>query len=139
MTLFVGFLDPVAHRLHYCNAGHEPPALFVPGRAPQRLESTGPPVGHIPLPFTGAELPPGALLCIWSDGIPEAFRHGARLEQFTAERLLGTLETLGDRPGDEIVTTVFAHVDEFLRDAHARDDRTILVVRRQTTAALPAD
>ncbi len=132
VTLFIGFLDPVTHRLRYCNAGHELPALFLPDGTLTRLQATAPAVGHIRIPFQGdtVDVPPGALVCVWSDGITEACRPGAEPEMFTEERLLGVLKQVHRASPSEIVATVFDRVNDFLCGTHARDDRAILLVRR---------
>ncbi|MHB8080283.1 MAG: PP2C family protein-serine/threonine phosphatase [Candidatus Krumholzibacteriia bacterium] len=92
VTLFIGVLDPRTHRLTYVNAGHNPPILLGHDAAPRRLTPTGLPLGLIPgAAYRSAEvdLPPAALLCIHTDGIPEA----ALGEDFYEdERLIATLD-----------------------------------------------
>jgi serine phosphatase RsbU (regulator of sigma subunit) len=143
VTLFVGLLDPVAHRLEYVNAGHEPPALYVPGLGLSRLASSGPPAGlptGVPFEPCAADLPAGGLLCAWSDGIPESYRPGVEPVRFMrdvepVEEILekgiasGRHATL-----QELCSLVFERVDLFLEGMHAPDDQTLLLLRRRQPA-----
>lgn len=135
VTLFMGFLDPRTHRLRYISAGHEQPALFVPGQPATLIDSTGPPIGlSVPVPLEEEELvlPPGALLCVWSDGIPEALRRCAQPPvDFSRERLLEELNDLRDFPPEQIARRVFGEVDVFVNCARSQDDRTMVVLKRQ--------
>jgi serine phosphatase RsbU (regulator of sigma subunit) len=138
LTLFVGILDSQTNTLEWVNAGHqEAPALMEADRTITRLESTGPPVGLLPIaPFESnrIEVPRGALLCAWSDGIPEAHRP-LRNETDTPHFFGDTvsmLDLLGEpgEPAASIADRIFARVDAFLEGAKAPDDRTLLLLRR---------
>jgi len=134
LTLFIGFLEPDTHTMRYVSAGHEPPALLVPGQEAASIESTGPPIGmHIPVLLEERvfSLPPGTLFCLWSDGIPEALRRCAKPPvAFSRERVLEDLEELRERPPEEIVRRMFGQVDVFVNCARAQDDRTMVVLKR---------
>ncbi len=134
VTLFLGILDGQTHQLDYVNAGHEPPMLFTAPQGAQPLAPTGPPVGmRIPVPLTAGtvELPRGATLCVWSDGITEAVQLGTRpLQDFGRARALERLEALRGAPAEAIVADLFASVDAFVGGKHAQDDRTMLLLRR---------
>ena len=145
-TLFIGFVEPKTHTLRYVSAGHEPPALFVPGERVVEIDSTGPPIGMaipVPLEERVLSLPPGALFCVWSDGIPEALRRCAKPAiDFSRRRVLEDLDDLRERPPDEIVRRIFGQVDLFVNCAHAQDDRTMVVLKRrdaETRSAAPSD
>jgi len=135
-TMFVGILDAKRHRLHYVNAGHEPPVIVVPNGATQHLASTGPPVGLLPgaeFETGSVEIPPGGLLAAWSDGIPEAHivREDAQPDMFgDHESVPSILASLQDRAIDTIPNEIFARVDSFLDGNGAPDDRTLLLLRR---------
>jgi serine phosphatase RsbU (regulator of sigma subunit) len=135
VTLCVAIVDPQAHRLDYVNAGHEPPALLLPGEPARQLESTGPPVGlPIPVPLEGATapFPPGALIAVWSDGIPESLRRTPNgIEDFGRENVVRLLEELRELPANAIVAGLFEAVDSFLSGTRAQDDRTLLVLRHE--------
>jgi sigma-B regulation protein RsbU (phosphoserine phosphatase) len=139
ITLFLGLLDPAAHRMVYVNAGHEPPALFVPGGTLSRLSATGPPVGlPVGLPFEEAavEVPPGSLFGAWSDGLPEAHQSGVEPVRFLADTqpvdaILAELLASHRRATlPELADLLFERVDDFLEGAHAPDDQTLMLLRR---------
>lgn len=139
LTLFLGILDTRTHTVEFVNAGHQEfPMLLCPERAPVPLESTGPPVGLLPIASFEArrlEIPPGALLGIWSDGIPEAHLQPAdesATPEFFGDRT-PMLELLGnpEEPVSAIAERIFARVDEFLGGLNAPDDRTLLLLQRQ--------
>lgn len=135
MTLFLGFLDPRTHALEYVTAGHPPPLLLGPGAPAEFLASTGGPIGmSIPVPLRSARttLSPGSLLAIWSDGIPEALRLGARpMQDFTQARLVARLQEWSQEPLQVILERVFRESDEFVGNARAQDDRTMVLLRRK--------
>lgn len=137
LTLFLGILDARDHSLEYVNAGHqEAPAVFTRGAPPLRLESTGPPVGLLPVAaFESKRVPiaPGALFAAWSDGLPEA--HAPCGEDtpcfFSDAHSMLDLLWQEDKPLPVIGESLFAGVDEFLRGSRAPDDRTLLLLRRR--------
>ena len=134
VTAFIGRLEPDTGRLVYVNAGHPPP-LLLDSRGVTALETTGPPIGMLPnLPFQVAEaqIEPGALLAIFSDGIPEARRSAEDL-YFEDERVIAALTELKDRPTlDEIAAGLIEHVDRFLAGEPRSDDITVTLVRRDS-------
>jgi PAS domain-containing protein len=73
VTCVYGICDPVAGRFTYGNAGHLPPLLAVPGGPTRRLTAGDPPLGSGG--YRGAvetvELPPGARLTLYTDGLVE--------------------------------------------------------------------
>jgi serine phosphatase RsbU (regulator of sigma subunit) len=132
VTGVVGALDPATGTLTYVNAGHPAMALLHGGEV-RGLESTGVPFGILPsFPYTSStvELPPGALLAVASDGIPEAQRGE---EFFEEQRFHDALREAGSAPLGGVRDRVMARVDEFLGDAPRSDDITLLLVRREAT------
>src|SRR5262249_22416154 len=75
-TMFYGVYRPADRTLRHSNAGH-PAGLFFPGPAAEglrELDSVGPGVGMVPdFPFETetAEVPVGARLLVYSDGVYE--------------------------------------------------------------------
>lgn len=136
VTLFLAYLEPRSGRLDYVSAGHEPAVVLPPGEGLRWLESTGPPIGmDIPVPLheESLVLTPGTLLAAWSDGIPEALQVGSRPPLlFGREPVQRWLEEHRQAPAAAVVDGVFAELERFLGGAHAQDDRTLLVLRRQT-------
>jgi serine phosphatase RsbU (regulator of sigma subunit) len=78
VTCLYAVYDPRTRQCHIANAGHMPPALARPGRAPELLElPAGAPlgVGGIPFETTTVELSPGDLLVLYTDGLVETRLH----------------------------------------------------------------
>jgi len=130
LTLFMGVLDPASGRLRYVNAGHNPPLLI--GKGPlRRLEEGGVPIAVLPgaVYASGEEtLDAGALLCVFTDGIPEAQRGEAMFEE---ERLVEVLVAGAAEPAlDVLGRRVMTRVDEFLAGERRTDDITLLLMRR---------
>jgi sigma-B regulation protein RsbU (phosphoserine phosphatase) len=140
-TLFVGRYDPILGRLHYVNAGHEPP--FVLRKTGQEyrnipLESGGPWLGMLrksPYREGVLSLAPGDLLVAYTDGLCEAANPQG--EEWGWRGFLDSLETGPKRRAREIVTRVFADADEFAAGAPQRDDMTLWVGRIEEMHALP--
>jgi serine phosphatase RsbU (regulator of sigma subunit) len=129
-TTFLAALDPPSGRLVYVNAGHDPPVLVRSGGV-ERLEPTGPAVGLLPgLEFRVAEarLEAGDLLCVHTDGVPEA-RNAARAF-YGEDRLLACLTGARGRAADAALAALLADVDGFAGGAEQADDITLLAVRR---------
>jgi sigma-B regulation protein RsbU (phosphoserine phosphatase) len=130
VTGVVGCLDPVAGRLEYVNAGHPAPCVISGGRL-RELEATGVPFGVLPeVPYEGAsvDIEPGALVAVFSDGLPEAQRGE---EFFDDERVRSALQEaakLADLPAAR--GAILARVDEFLGGVKRTDDLTLLLLQR---------
>lgn len=140
-TLFVGRYDPILGRLHYVNAGHEPP--FVLRKTSQqyrntRLESGGPLLGMLrksPYREGVVSLGPGDLLVAYTDGLCEAANPQG--EEWGWRRFLDSLETGPKRRAREIVTRVFEAEDEFAAGAPQLDDMTLWLGRIEEMHVLP--
>jgi sigma-B regulation protein RsbU (phosphoserine phosphatase) len=123
-TFFFGRYTPSSGLLRYVNAGHNPPYIAIHGEL-QELMSTGKPIGILPDSTyyeLAVEVPPGATLFLYTDGLNEAA--DPEEEEFGYDRLRALfLET---REPKRIVDAV----TQFERGARATDDKTIVVVRR---------
>jgi sigma-B regulation protein RsbU (phosphoserine phosphatase) len=133
LTLFIGEIDPVAHRLKYVNAGHPPAYLLHPDGSCQELEATGMPVGLVDLPtvtFASREVdfPAGATLVIYSDGVSEAQRGE---EQFGDHRFGDVLRNRHAMSAEECAEHIENEVDRYLGDRPRTDDLTLLLLRRE--------
>ncbi|MFH1842641.1 MAG: SpoIIE family protein phosphatase [bacterium] len=130
-TMFVAMLDPAAHSLEYVNAGHDPPLLLEHDGRRHELPTTGMPMGLVPgATFTSVtvELPADCLVCIYTDGIPEA---QVGEEFYGREPLVESVASRSDRPLNEIVDGALADLRDFLGDTELQDDVTMLLLRRQ--------
>jgi phosphoserine phosphatase RsbU/P len=131
VTLFLGRLDTERHTLEYVNAGHIFPVLFAPGSEAARFEATGIPAGLMAGARYGVEtveIPPGSLLCLYTDGMPEAARAGG--PEYGEERLHAALARSTSRRASETMAALRKDLDEFMGGEALADDTTILMVRR---------
>ena len=81
-TILYAVYQPAEGRLAVSCAGHLPPVLAVPGDLPRTLDlDVDPPIGVTddqPRRTTQVQVPPGALLCCYTDGLVE--RRGEALD-----------------------------------------------------------
>jgi sigma-B regulation protein RsbU (phosphoserine phosphatase) len=131
ITAFIGILNTTTHRLHYINAGQNPPFISYQGRS-ELLETGTTGLGMFPdLPFvhTGeAELPPGALLFGYTDGVVE--QEDVAGQPFGLERLIALVNELEcDRSVHDLHQAVLSSFQEYKADTDALDDVTLLSCR----------
>ena len=131
VTLFFALLDPDARRLHYTNAGHNPPILLSDKQA-QPLDVGGPVLSilaSIPYQEAKLDLHSGDLLVIYSDGFSEAMNR--RFEEFGEERLLEVVTAardLGLSP-EELIERSFEAVRQHSGGAPQTDDMTMVALK----------
>ncbi|MFJ6939421.1 SpoIIE family protein phosphatase [Streptomyces sp. NPDC101132] len=131
-TCVYAVYDPVTRRCTIANAGHMPPVLVESGDAGALLLEVPPGmplgVGGEPFEEVEVELPEGALLALYTDGLVESRDH--TLE----EGLRGLREALTDpsRPLEDVCD----HVLNSLETRHGEDDIALLMARVQ---GLPGD
>jgi serine phosphatase RsbU (regulator of sigma subunit) len=138
VTVFYGVLDSATGTLTYSNAGHNPPFLFSANGddALQELDNTGPPLGlrvfkDVTWERRTAQIAPGDLLVLYSDGITEA--QDDQGEFFDEDRLLEVGRASLGRSAQEVQEAILAEVDRFVGDAPQVDDITLMVLARRTT------
>ena len=131
VTMFYAVLDTEAHRLEYCNAGHNPPIMLGGSGGPVLLETGGPVLGVMegfPYERGEVEFMPGQTLLVYSDGFSEAMN--PRLDEFGDARLRSSAETHAGLPPRELLDALLAEGSEFCGDAAQGDDMTIMAVKR---------
>ena len=128
-TVLYAVIDPGLERMDLCLAGHFPPVIAYPGQ-PAELASV--PVGLMigiadpaPRPVTSLPIPPGALLCFFTDGLIE--RRGELID----DGLARLCRAVTAQPPEEACATVML---ELVGSGTARDDIALLIVRRQPGA-----
>lgn len=132
-TLFVGEYDPVSSRLHYVNAGHEPPFVLHRQGSHFRtsfLEASGPVIGMLrdsSYREGVVSLSPGDLLVAYTDGLCETTNRAG--EEWGWQRLLKTLEECSDQQAHDIVEDVIHAAEAFAMDTTPHDDVTLFVAR----------
>lgn len=117
-------------RLACVNAGHPPPILVAP-QGTAELELGGPvlgPWGDARYQERVSEIPHGAVLVLYSDGIVE--RRNSRADLLGTERLAQVVRTHMDAPAARIVEAVFALATSFGAHTPWGDDATLVIVKR---------
>ncbi|MYA78968.1 MAG: SpoIIE family protein phosphatase [Acidobacteriia bacterium] len=131
VTLFFALLDPDGRRLHYTNAGHNPPILLSDKQA-QPLDVGGPVLSilaSIPYQEAKLDLHSGDLLVIYSDGFSEAMNR--RFEEFGEERLLEVVTAARDLElsPEEVIERSFEAVRQHSDGAPQTDDMTMVALK----------
>ncbi|MGK5629271.1 SpoIIE family protein phosphatase [Streptomyces sp. URMC 123] len=129
-TCVYAVYDPVTRRCTFANAGHLPPVLVEPGESALMLDvPPGMPLGVGGEPFeeVEVELPDGALLALYTDGLVESRDH-------PLDEGLSAFRTALADPGrpledvcDHVLTTLDTH--------HGEDDIALLMARVQGLTA----
>ncbi|MGW3497029.1 SpoIIE family protein phosphatase [Streptomyces sp. NPDC001020] len=130
-TCVYAVYDSVTRRCTFANAGHLPPVLAEPGEPALMLEvPPGMPLGVGGEPFeeVEVELPEGALLALYTDGLVESRDHP--LDE-GLQAFVGAL-TDSSRPLEDVCD----HVIDTLDTHHGEDDIALLMARVQ---GLPAE
>ncbi|MFJ4522225.1 SpoIIE family protein phosphatase [Streptomyces sp. NPDC088810] len=130
-TCVYAVYDSVTRRCTFANAGHLPPVLVEPGEAALMLDvPPGMPLGVGGEPFeeVEVELPEGALLALYTDGLVESRDHP--LDE-GLQAFVGALTEPG-RPLEDVCD----HVLNTLDTHHGEDDIALLMARVQ---GLPAE
>ncbi|MEV7201328.1 SpoIIE family protein phosphatase [Streptomyces griseoluteus] len=125
-TCVYAVYDSVTRRCTFANAGHLPPVLVEPGEAALMLDvPPGMPLGVGGEPFeeVEVELPEGALLALYTDGLVESRDHPLD------EGLQAFVQALTDpsRPLEDVCD----HVLNSLHTRHGEDDIALLMARVQ--------
>ena len=126
VTMVAGTYDPATGRLHFANAGHEPPLLRTPDHRYQAFRADAPPLGLLPgISFQTREVDlAGGEFLIFSDGLTE-FRYGSR-EQLGVDGLIQMVEALSALPLAERLAAVLTELDQ--EGWRLRDDLTVLAI-----------
>lgn len=138
-TLFVARYDPRQQRLHYVNAGHEPPfVLRKTGKLYRTifLETGGPVIGMLRKSSyrEGAvSLNPGDLVVAYTDGLCET-RNSAG-EEWGWPRFLEKVEACAEQKARDIVDAVMRETENFAAGAPQFDDVTLWVSKVEDAVA----
>jgi len=132
VTVFYGILDLPAHKLQYCNAGHDHPFLFSSDReAPRRLGTGGTVLGIVDgYPFSEEGIPVvrGDVLVVYSDGIVEAMNESD--EQFGEEELAAVIRKHKHRTATQLIDEIVSATKTHAAGYPQSDDITIIVLKR---------
>lgn len=130
VTACVGCLDLAGGRLTYASAGHPLPLCLSGGRTAPLPGSSGISLGIVPdarYSEFHAQLSPGDLLVLFSDGVTDAIN--AARELFSDDRLVKTVHASASQGPQAVVDRVVASVRSFSAGVPQEDDITLLVIR----------
>lgn len=131
VTLWYGTLDHHAHRLTYCNAGHEAPLLVRDGKL-------------IPLDIGGMivgvdrdqtyekgvfDFKPGDTLLLYTDGLPDAMN--AEGQRFGRERTEQLLLDVADKSANDALNHILWTVRQHTGPRRATDDTTLVIIKAE--------
>jgi len=129
----LGRLDPSNGRTRYVNAGHNPPLLVKADGRVEQLDAGGTVLGL----FDDAQyvegfvvLSPGDSLVLYSDGITETTNAGD--EEFGTLRLAEAARRHRQGDAAAIEAGILARLAEFSGGTRCSDDRTLLVIKRNS-------
>lgn len=131
ITFFYGLLDPATGKLQYANAGHNYPLLIRADGTSVCLIGHGMVMGILEnskYQTFEAELAPGDMLALFSDGVTEA--RTADNDEFGEARLAGFLTARRDRPASQIIDELVTYVRDWSGEVVFADDFTMVIVRR---------
>ncbi|MCI0710689.1 MAG: PP2C family protein-serine/threonine phosphatase [Chloroflexi bacterium] len=128
VTVFYGVLDPVAGRLVYANAGHNPG--YFCNSAIIELRRTGIPLGMLESMSwqeKTLDLASGCPLVLYTDGVTEAQNRDEQL--YDAPRLLELIKANNGDHAEVLKDKIVEDVHRFIADAPQSDDITVVVIR----------
>ena len=131
ISMFYGKLSPQSHSLEYTNAGHNPPLVIRAGTDPSPLDKGGPVLGVLPnsrYESAKISLRQGDVLVLYTDGAVEAENPAG--QQYSAERLSGTVSLHLHQSASELVETIYASVIQFRKTTSLADDLTLVVLKK---------
>ena len=128
ITLLYLTVDPETGELACASAGHPPPRLLEPGKAPEPVQVAG-----LALGIEGGQsyetarlrLEPGAIAVLYTDGLPEARREG---ELYGENRLNAALLAHAELPAQELAEALVEDCRSFAGELG--DDLAVVVLKR---------
>lgn len=133
VTLFIGVLDLLSGRLHYCNAGHDAPLLIGNTGAGLLPVDSNLPVGVMPgWKYTRQEtlVDPDTTIFLYTDGLTEAENTDHKL--FDMSRIIDVAHKLQQEHNYSptiIINKMTDAVHTFVGEADQSDDLTMLAVQ----------
>ena len=129
LTAFYGILSVESGVFRYAKAGHVCPYVLRQDGSIEVLESEGIFLGMYPQESyeeKHCELAPGDRLVLFTDGVTEL--RNPQGEMLGEERLKALVAQYRFLPVAEAIEKVFRSLQEFSRDAPARDDQTLVII-----------
>ena len=133
-TVLYAVIEPELDQMHVCLAGHFPPVIARPGLPAELADvQTGALIGaatRAQRPVTTVPVPPGALLCFYTDGLVE--RPGELID----EGLDRLCQAVTAQPPEMACAAVLGTL---VGNEPARDDIALLMIRRHAGRETDAD
>ena len=131
VTAFAGILDVETGALEFCSAGHEQPWLIHSDGSQERLEGEGGPplclLDEFPFPSDQAQMQPGDVLVVVTDGVTEAQNISGDL--FGIERTDEALDGVaGMSDASAVLDVLVKPVLAFAGEAEPADDLTAIII-----------
>ena len=129
VTMFIGMANLETGRLDFCNCGHNPPVICIPGEPARFLsmQYVNIALGMMDgMEFQGETLPDirGQRLLIYTDGLNEA--ENPSFELFGNDRLIETMSHVGGKPSRVVIEEMLEVVEKHRAGAVPSDDLTLL-------------
>lgn len=134
ITMMYVSIDLVANLLHYNGSGHPPLLVFdANGNLKHELASVDPPLGWFDdlkfEPIPPIQIESGDLIVILTDGILEAMDVDHRA--FGQDRVVDVVQGSLADSSMSIAGAIYAAAREFSSHASAKDDMTLVVIKRE--------
>jgi phosphoserine phosphatase RsbU/P len=137
-TVLYGLYTPGTGEIEISSAGHLPPVLAAPGEQAGPLQlMTDPPIGvadNQPRRSVTSAIPPGALLCFFTDGLVE--RRGQVIDRGVNQLAATLARQIAAGPGEAADLTAEDACTEVMRalvgNAPSPDDIAVLMLSRGT-------
>jgi serine phosphatase RsbU (regulator of sigma subunit) len=139
MTMMMGALNPITHRLEVQNAGHTFPLYFHQETGTVEIPELVGFVLGMRQKYSGEraefEMKPGDFLLLYTDGYTECDMPDGT--QFGNAPFFDLVQTLGREPisPDELIKRLLAHLNRVRKPGPLGDDITLLIIRRQAVAS----
>ena len=131
VTMLIMLVDPVASRVHYIRAGHNPPLTVTKAGKAVLFDGGGaPPVGlfsHLKFRREISNIEPGSVIVIYTDGVSEA--ENSHDDQFGMDRLAAVVTDARSSSAREIHGGIRNALKDFVGDEPTHDDSTLIVLK----------
>jgi sigma-B regulation protein RsbU (phosphoserine phosphatase) len=131
VTMLIMLVDPAGKRVHFIRAGHNPPLGITPSGDSLLFDNGGgPPIGlfeNIRYKREIMNVEPGSVLVLYTDGVSEA--EDVTGQQIGLERLALAVSQMRGQSASMIHAGIRGALDEFIGDAPAHDDSTLVVLK----------
>lgn len=130
VTFFLGAIDKETHLLRYVRAGHDNPILVSRGGDVRQLDEGSFVLGFVPdaeYEVAEAQLSPGDVLCLYTDGVTEA--RSPHDEEFELGGVVRVVKEHRTDSAEKIGNALLEEVRAFSQLERQADDVTLVVIK----------